>query len=838
MRGGAAVRYNDGGMAEEGKNRRRKAKGASGGSGGGTSGGGKSKGKAGAKSGGKRRGGWRTFARWIVVLFFLASAAVLAVAVLFSYYARELPTVDSLRHYEPPQTTRVLDRKGRLLGEAFSERRSVVPLKAVPRVLVLSVLAAEDADFYRHAGLDYLGIVRALVRDVLTGKAAQGASTITQQLVKNMLLTPERSVERKIKELILARRLETALSKDQILYLYLNHIYFGHGRYGVQEASRFYFGKDVSRLTLGEASLIAGLPQAPERLSPVKHPTAARARQQYVLGQLERKRDLYWNDLPLADIHAAREAGIQLVETPERPSVAPEVVTHAREVLVAAVGAEKAALGGYTIETSIDADLQVATRQALRAGLEAIDERQKLRGPLAVPRRHARPARVQTLRPGRTYDAVVTVSDAATGAIRLDVGGHRAVAPLAALVRFNPKHLPASAFAPAGAEVRIAIDDVPADGSPARGRLQLGPQGAVILLDPRTREVRALVGADEAVFGFDRALDALRQPGSTFKPIAYALALESKRYTPATLVLDAPEVYEQWRPHNYEAWEHKGPVRLRQALAESINLVAVRVTKDLTPEAVAAFARTLGITSEMDPTLALSLGASAVRPIELVNAFATFAAGGRWAPPRIVTRITQGGGAAIALPAQEPPRQVLSPAAAYVLTSMLQSVISDGTAKEARKLARPAAGKTGTSTQARDAWFVGYTPDLVAGVWVGYDDQRPLGKHESGAKSALPIWIAAMRMALEGKPAVGFAMPGGIETARIDPTSGLLAPEGLPKAIDEVFVAGTTPTQVALPPDVLSPDSFLMEQLGGSDPPTPAPAPPSPSSRAPTSPRR
>jgi penicillin-binding protein 1A len=808
-------------MAAEGTNRRKRK--AGGRDGGGGSGGGRS-----GKTGTRGRGGWQRIARWLVVFFFLGSASVLAIAVVLAYYGRDLPTVDSLRKYEPPQTTRVVDRKGRLIGEAFEQRRTVVAMSAVPRVLVLSVLAAEDADFYRHRGLDYTGIVRALLRDLWSGKAVQGASTITQQLVKNMLLTPERSLARKIKELILARRLETTLDKDQILYLYLNHIYFGHGRYGVQEASRFYFEKDVSRLTLAEASLIAGLPQAPERLSPLKHPEAARARQAYVLGQLEAKRDLYWSDLPLDEIRAARSAGFRLAEPSERANVAPEVLVHAREVLAAVVGAEEAARGGYTIETSIDADLQLAARRALRGGLESIDERQNLRGPLAVPRRRKRPERVPALRPGKTYDAVVTSADDATGAIRLDVGGHRVTAALAALGRFNPKRLSASAFAPTGAQVRVAVDDVPANGSPARGRIQLGPQGAVVLVDPRTREVLALVGADEAGFGFDRALDALRQPGSTFKPIAYALALDSKRYTAASLVLDAPEVYDKWRPHNYEAWEHKGAVRLRQALAESINLVAVRVTKDLGPEAVAAFARTLGVTSELDPTLALSLGASAVRPVELVNAFATFAAGGRWAPPRIVTRIRRADGTSVALPAPPAPRQVISDATAYVLTSMLRSVVTDGTGKEAKKLGRPVAGKTGTSSEARDAWFVGYTPELVGGVWIGYDDQRPLGKRESGATTALPVWLAAMRAALDGKPVVDFAMPAGVEIARIDPASGLLAPEGVTTAIDEVFVRGTAPTQVALPPDVASGDSFLIEQFGGS---APAPAP-----KAPTAP--
>jgi penicillin-binding protein 1A len=756
---------------------------------------------------------------WAAVTAFLAFATVvLGLTLVFAYYGRDLPSVAALKHYDPPQTSRVLDRKGRVIAELFEERRTVVPMSKIPRVLVLSVLAAEDADFYMHRGLDYTGIVRALLRDLAPGKQMQGASTITQQIVKNVLLTPERTIARKVKELILARRLEQELSKDEILHLYLNHINFGHGRYGVQEAARFYFGKDVSQLNLAEASLIAGLPQAPSRLSPLKHPEAARQRQQYVLGQLETKRAQYWDDLPLEAIQQARTTTVKLAPEQHASTEAPEVAALATQMLQSVLGPDAIKHGGYTVETAIDLDLQAAARKALRSGLVALDARNHLQGPLRPPKQKRKLERIKDLVVGRSYDAFVTGADDARGNIVLDIGGRRALASLADLTRWNPNHLRASEFAPAGSQVVAAIDTLAEGATPVHARLLLGPQGAVVVIDPRTRDVLALVGGDEAEYGFDRALQAVRQPGSAFKPITYALALDSGKYTPASLVLDAPEVFDEWKPDNFETWSYAGAVRLREAVAQSINLVAVRVMADMTPAAVVKFAKQLGIHSDLDPSLALALGASGVRPIELVNAYATFAAGGHYAPYRIVRAIKDSNGKAVRLPQGDPELQAIKPASAYVLTSVLGSVIESGTGKLARKLNRPAAGKTGTSNNARDAWFVGYTPEIVAGVWVGFDDHRPLGKGETGGKAAVPIWVDVVSAALGTRPAVQFPEPDGVERVRIDPKSGLRAYEGMQDALEEVFVAGTAPTGTALPPDILDSHSFEIEQLGGLAP--------------------
>ncbi|MET0343330.1 MAG: PBP1A family penicillin-binding protein [Polyangiales bacterium] len=760
-------------------------------------------------------------AGWVLLALFALSGVTTSFA--FWYLGRGLPSADALRRYEPAQTTRVVDRNGQVLAETFTQRRTVVPMSRVPRVLVLSVLAAEDADFYHHAGMDLPSMLRVLWKAAMQGRATQGGSTITQQVVKNLLLSPERTLERKLKELILARRLEQELSKDEILALYLNDINFGHGRYGVQEAARYYFDKDVDQLTLAESSLIAGIPQSPARLSPRTHFDAARRRQMFVLAQLEAKRALYWDDLPLEEIAAARKAVPGLAPLPTASDRAPEIAQLVRQALVDAVGEQATARGGYTVTTTLDLDLQEATRRAVWNGLHAIDQRQGKRAPLDGPKvgdktlaqlvrtaSASHPSR-GTLAVGRTYDAVVLGADGPAH-LKLAIEGTLARAEVLSLRRFNPDKLAAGAFAKPGVRVRAQVMAMP-EGAPLETKLALGPEAAALVLDARSREVRAMVGGYEVVHGFNRAVQALRQPGSTFKPVVYALALQSRRFTPATMVIDAPGAYDKYKPANYETWTYEGSVRLRHGLAQSINSVAVRVMDQLGPQPVVDFARLLGITSPLDPSLALALGASEVRLSELTNAYATFAAGGRYAPISVVKRITDANGKEVRLKASEPPRDVLTPAESYVLTSLLTSVVEEGTGVRAKVLGRPAGGKTGTSNQARDAWFVGYTASTVGGVWVGFDDHRPLGAKESGTKSALPIWIDVMRAAHGSAPPEPFAMPAGVVTARIDPRTGLLAYEGQQDAIDDVFLEGTEPQQVALPPDVADANTFMMEQL-------------------------
>ena len=758
---------------------------------------------------------------------FLGTLAALLVAGTLWYYSRDLPSADALRKYAPPQTTRVTDRNGKLVAELYTERRTVVPMERVPRVLVLSVLAAEDADFYHHAGMDIPGMIRVLWKAVVRGRPTQGGSTITQQVVKNLLLSPERTLERKLKELILARRLEQGLKKDEILWLYLNHINFGHGRYGVEEAARYYFGKHVQDLTLSEASMIAGIPQSPTYLSPRTHAEAARRRQLFVLGQLEQKRDRYWDDLPLAEIEKAKLAPPPLAPVPDVSGAAPELGPIVKQALIDAVGAEAANHGGYTITTTIDLTLEATARKAVQEGLHELDARHGYVAPftgnlakgfdkLKSETRIDHPARAN-LRVGSTVDAVVLgAADAAN--LSVSLGGVLATASLHDLARFNPKGLSADALAKPGVQLRANVLAVP-NGKPAIVKLVPGPEAAAIVVEPRTREVLALVGGYEANLGFNRATQALRQPGSTFKPIVYAVGIKSRKFTPATLVIDAPGVYDQYKPANYETWTYEGPVRLRHGLAQSINSVAVRVIDELGPPAVIEMARAFGISTPLESSLPLALGASEVRLSELANAYATLAAGGRFRSLRFVKRIVDANGKEVRLAHDDPPRDVLTAAEAYIVTSLLESVVQVGTATKAKALGRPAAGKTGTSNQARDAWFVGYTPELTAGVWVGFDDHRPLGVKESGGKAAVPIWLDIMKAAHEKKPVRAFDVPSGVAMAKIDPATGLLAYPGEEKAIDEVFLEGTVPTETARPPDVADPNTFLMEQLGAAMPP-------------------
>ena len=746
-----------------------------------------------------------------------ATLVVGALAVLgaYAYFSRDLPSVSSLRDYKPPQTTRVYDRNKKVIGEIFTERRTVIPMSQVPRNVVLSVLAAEDADFYEHEGLDYYGILRAVGRDILEGRAAQGGSTITQQVVKLMLLTPERTISRKVRELILARRLENELTKDEILHLYLSNVNFGHGRYGIQEAARYYFEKNASELTLAEATLLAGVPQAPTHLSPRSNPEAARRRQQYVLSQLEAKRDVYWPDLSKKAIEAARNTKVEPVPLSEGSGAAPEVLSIARRALRDAAGEDALGAGGYKVYTTIDLSLQRQARTALQRGLIAVDERQGYRGPIRSKKRQAPKASppVDELRMGRTYFAKVTGVDTENEQIRLNVAGHPAILRMKDAARHNPERLSAPEFTRKGDLFPVSITQMGTDEDPAVARLERGPEGAVVVIEPRSRDVLALIGSFAAQSGFNRATQAIRQPGSTFKPIVYARAIQSRRFTPASLVVDAPAVYDEWKPSNYEQWNYQGAVRLRQALARSINMVAIRVVEDIGVADVAEFARQDGITTKLEEDMALALGASGVRPIELTNAYATFAAGGRWAPARLVSRIIAPDGTQVPLPPAEPARDVMDPSEAYVMTSMLRSVVTEGTGAPAQRLERAVVGKTGTSNDARDAWFVGYSPSVVVGVWVGFDDQRSLGKRETGTRTALPIWIDVMGAADKTPKETDFAMPSGVITARIDPASGLLAYPGQEDAVDEVFLSGTVPVEVARPPDVADPNLFLMEQF-------------------------
>ncbi|MEP7053137.1 MAG: PBP1A family penicillin-binding protein [Pseudomonadota bacterium] len=726
-------------------------------------------------------------------------AVLLAVLLVIRHFEGGLPDVHDLRaHYQPSQVTRVLARDGTVLASLFVERRTVIPFADVPSHAKLAFLAAEDAQFYEHQGLNYLGMLRALFSNLRAGHTRQGASTITQQVVKNVLLDAERTYQRKIKETILARRLEKELSKDEIFSLYLNTIYLGHGRYGIEEASRYYFGKKAKDLDVAEAALLAGLVASPEHYSPRRDETLALGRRRYVLDQMLQKSFI------TQDLHDLAQASkVRLAPASDGESeLAPEVVSYVKKLLDEVAG-ESAIHGGFTIETTIDPALQAAARRAVRENLDNYAIRQKVVAPFTqTTRRLWGPPFSGVPRQNKIYVGKVVATNDVQGSLDVQVGDVLGRVMLAGEERYNSKHLPPSEFAKVGAVLRVGLLGSPDGVPPVPLRLELGPESALVALDVRSHEVRALIGSYEAISGgLDRATRAHRQPGSSFKPMLYSYALHSRRFTPASIL-------DLTKKNGKEQVSYRESVRT--AIAESDNSAADKLLDEVGAANVVEWAKALGISTPLQPTPSLALGAYEVIPIELCNAYVAFANGGEFELPKLVSRIVAPGGKVLALPAAPPARRVLSADEAYLITSLLRGVVERGTAQRARALGRPLAGKTGTTNLAKDTWFVGYSTSIAAAVWVGYDDALPLGWGEAGAATALPAWMSFMKVAGEGKPPTEFPRPSTIITANVDPATGLLPYPGENDAIEEEFLDGTVPTEVSKPDagaDAGSPDA-------------------------------
>ncbi len=756
---------------------------------------------------------------------------------LYQQMSRDLPKIHSLRDYRPSIVSSVYSDDGTKIGEFYKERRIVIPLTEMPLHLMNAFVAAEDSRFREHVGIDPVGIFRAFVKNLQAGAIVQGGSTITQQVTKSFLLTPERTYERKIKEAILAWRIEQNFSKDEILYLYLNQIYLGHGAYGVEAAAENYFGKHAKDMNLAECSILAGLPQAPSRYSPFRFPDRAHARQKYVLTRMVEEGYITLDQEQKAlemtlDIRPRKNWFIDSV---------PCYTEHVRRYALEAYGEDALYHQGLKIYTAVDITLQKIARKAVERGLRDLDKRQGYRGPMA----HLDPSRIKAeiekgakalnplpLEKDEIYDGVVTAVSDKKKEASVNVGGHQGTIALKDIkwarkpnIKVGPGVVAirkVSSVLNVGDLIPVRVVALPgASGAGSTNKKSLKKrskdggnggeglftfsleqtpevEGALLSIEAETGYVKAMIGGRDYLNSqFNRAIQSRRQPGSAFKPIVFASAID-RGYTSASMIIDSPIVYDDssdtlWKPNNYSE-KFYGPTLLRHALAKSRNVVTIKIVQDIGIDAVISYARRLGITSPMGRNLSVSLGASGLSLLELVNAYSVFTNRGYLVTPVFITRIVDRDGNI--LERSDLRRQkVIGEDTAYIMTSMMESVVQSGTGWRIKALKRPVAGKTGTTNNLHDALFLGFTPEYTTGVWVGFDHERSLGRGESGSRAASPIWLEYMQGALEGKPVRTFDVPPGIVFAKVDADTGLLPSSASKKILLECFKEGTVPTQ-------------------------------------------
>lgn len=749
-------------------------------------------------------------------LFGLVGIFLLAVAGYF-WIARDLPKIKTITDYSPPLTTTVFTRNNKVLGYLSRENRFLVTLNQVSPYVIKAFLAAEDSGFYQHGGVDVLGIIRAAIKNLQAGGIVQGGSTITQQVIKSLLLTPERSYKRKLKEAILAYQLEKYLTKDEILTIYLNQIYLGEGAYGVEAASRVYFACHAKDLTLSQAALLAGLPKAPAHYDPYRHPDQARKRQAYVLHRLLK---LHWVTREEYDQALNSTLHLRSMEDPSWKMGA-YYLEAVRQWLVSRYGEQQTYGGGLKVYTGIDLRHQQAAEQALRAGLLASTKRRGFRGPLfhlsfdqfasflLDKKNFVQPAQGKWVRV-----LVVEVRPEGAEVRFMDQKGFIDVRSMAWCRKIDPSHAPEEVPKIKDARQVLTVGDVvwasfaaakPDEDGAWALTLEQQPevQGALVSLDPKSGQVLAMVGGyDFASSQFNRATQALRQTGSAFKPIVYSAALDNG-FTAASVLLDAPIVFTDletnkvWKPQNYEQLNF-GPTLLRTALVKSRNLVTIRLAKAVGISKVIKRAQDLGLKADFPDNLSVSLGTASVSLINLCQAYTGFARGGATVEPYLIDRVTDSWGRGLyqVMPVI---KAALSPQTAYIINYLLQQVVQDGTGWRARALHRPVAGKTGTTDEQKDAWFMGYAPYLLTGVYVGFDQPRPMGKYETGSRAACPVWVQYRQVVEDFYPVTDFARPPGIVMARVDAKTGLLAGPGSQKSYLLPFKAGTQPTEISSP---------------------------------------
>jgi penicillin-binding protein 1A len=637
----------------------------------------------------------------IVILVLFVGVALAGSSLLYYLLLKELPSIAALKDYRPSITTRVYADNYELIDEFFLEDRKVIKYEHIPKMVIQAFVAAEDARFFQHKGFDMQSMSRAFFKNLEAGRIVQGGSTITQQVAKALYLSPEKSYLRKIKEALLAYKIDTYLTKEEIITLYLNHIYLGHGTYGIEAASQGYFGKSATDLTLAEAALLAGLPKAPSSYSPYLHPERAHQRQAYVLARM--LEDGYITE---ADKKQALARALRFRSIKPKDKIAPYFIENIRRYIQEKYGSDVLYKEGLEVYTTLNIPMQKAAREAVEQGLKEVEGREG-------------------------YEAGLV-------------------------------------------------------------------QGALFAMDPKSGAIRAMVGGRNFNRSeFNRATQSRRQPGSAFKPLIYTAAFD-KGMTPATLIVDAPIIYPDpsspdgvWKPKNFDE-KFLGPTTLHNALIHSRNIITIKILEEIGVDYAASYATNMGITSALSRNLTMALGTSGVTLQELVRAYGVLANGGKRVQPFFITKIVDRTGQVFE-ETQVKVEQVIDPRIAFMTSYVMQDVVESGTGQRVKRLGRPVAGKTGTTDDMRDAWFLGFTPSLVAGVWVGFDQERSLGKQEVGGRAAAPIWLYFAEKALQGMPVEVFSIPEGIVFTKVDPKTGAPAKPSTRGAIFECFIEGTTP---------------------------------------------
>lgn len=755
---------------------------------------------------------------------------------LFYHYGRGLPDFSQLADYQPPVSTRIHAGDGRLLTEYAIEKRAFVPIGAIPKKVIDAFLSAEDKSFYSHSGIDPVGILRAVftnLKNMGGSRRPVGASTITQQVAKNFLLTNEVSIERKIKEMILSFRIEKAFTKDHILELYLNEIYLGIGTYGVAAAATQYFDKSLDELSTAEAAFLAALPKAPNNYHPQRFPEAARARRDWVIERMAED-----GVIEAAEAEAAKAEPLFMRARPDNIYVkgADWFAEDVRRRLAKTNGEDALYKGGLSVRTSLEPRLQEIADRVLRKGLIAYDRRHGWRGPIAhVTLEQDWTTQLAKVAPPGGIDPWETALVLAVGDNYADIGlidGGRGRIPWTELHWARPAleeqevgAAPKRALDVVKPGDVVAVEAVKANSEgaayPAHSFALRQPpkiEGALVAMDPHTGRVLALSGGfSYARSQFNRATQALRQPGSSFKPFVYLAALDSG-YTPSSLILDAPFVMEQgpglpkWKPQNYSG-EFYGPSTMRTGIEKSKNLMTVRLAQAIGMDKVAEYAARFNITPNLQPVLSMALGAGETTVLNLTSAYSMIVNGGRKVTPSLIDRVQDRNGktvfrhdqracadCAAAFWTNQPPPEipdtreyVVDPLSAYQMVSMLQGVVERGTGAVVASVGKPLAGKTGTSNDFRDAWFMGFSPDFVVGVFTGFDDPLTLGSKETGSAVAAPIFRDFMKEALADKPATPFRVPSGIHFVRVDHKTGRPTGPNAKDSILEAFKPDQTP---------------------------------------------